>query len=88
MAVTVEALALEVGRAFEPLKDRLVAGEVKTLFVELGMPTPDVVLGAPGVTDAIGNTATALEDLPPRSRLSSTPSRTRTSLRSWPLSPR
>ena len=64
MAVTVEALALEVGRAFEPLKDRLVAGEVKTLFVELGMPTPDVVLGAPGVTDAIGDTATALEDLP------------------------
>ena len=59
MAVTVESLALEVARAFEPLKDRLAAGEVRTLFAELGMPAPDVVLAAPGVMDAIGDTATA-----------------------------
>ena len=50
--------------AFEPLKDRLAAGEVRTLFAELGMPTPDVVLAAPGVVSAIGDTATALGDLP------------------------
>ena len=64
MAVTVESLALEVASAFEPLKDRLAAGEVRTLFAELGMPTPDVVLAAPGVVSAIGDTATALGDLP------------------------
>jgi hypothetical protein len=64
MAVTVESLALEVARAFEPLKDRLAAGEVRTLFAELGMPAPDTVLAAPGVLDAIGDTASAVGDLP------------------------
>ena len=64
MAVTVESLALEVARALEPLKDRLAAGEVRTLFAELGMPAPDTVLGAPGVMDAVGDTATAVGDLP------------------------
>ena len=64
MAVTVESLALEVARAFEPLKDRLAAGEVRTLFAELGMPAPDTVLGAAGVMDAIGDTATAVGELP------------------------
>ena len=64
MAVTVESLALEVARALEPLKDRLAAGEVRTLFAELGMPAPDTVLGAAGVMDAVGDTATAVGELP------------------------
>lgn len=66
MAVTVESLALEVAHALEPLQERLAAGEVRTLFAELGLPAPDVVLAAPGVISAIGETATAAGDLPPR----------------------
>jgi hypothetical protein len=66
MAVTVESLALEVARAFEPLKDRLAAGDVETLFAELGMPAPDVVLAAGGVVDAIDDLTTAADDLPPK----------------------
>ncbi len=64
MPVTVESLALEVAHAFEPLQDRLAAGEVRTLFAELGMPTPDVVLAVPGVVSAIGDTASAVGTLP------------------------
>ena len=64
MAVTVEGLALEVGKALEPLRARLAAGEVETLFSELGLPAPDVVLAAGDVTQAIGDVADELDDLP------------------------
>jgi hypothetical protein len=63
--LTVEALALEVGKAFKPLEDRLAAGEVEVLFAELGLPAPDVVLAAPGVVNAIRDTVTQVSGLPP-----------------------
>ncbi len=66
MAMTVETLALEMARAFEPLRGRLAAGEIEILFAELGLPAPDVVLGAPGVIAAVGDTVEELDDLPPR----------------------
>jgi hypothetical protein len=64
--LTVEVVALEVAKAFEPLADRLADGEVDLLFSELGLPAPDVVLAASGVVTAIGNTVTELTELPPK----------------------
>ncbi len=64
MGLTVESLALELAKAFEPLADRLADGEVELLFAELGLPAPDVVLSAAGVASAIGDTATQLGGLP------------------------
>lgn len=65
MAVTVEGLLVEVGKAFEPLERRLAAGEVEVLFAELGLPAPDAVLGAPGVVSALGDVADAAANLGP-----------------------
>ncbi len=62
--LTVEAVALEVAKAFEPLADRLEGGQIPLLFAELGLPAPGVVLAAPGVVDAIGDTVDELEELP------------------------
>ncbi|MEU6198300.1 DUF6603 domain-containing protein [Streptomyces sp. NPDC047061] len=64
MALTVESLMLEMGRAFAPLEQRLRGGEIPLLFAEIGLPAPDVVLGAQAVQTAIGDTATALSALP------------------------
>lgn len=66
MAMTVETLALEMARALEPLRRRLAAGEIETLFAELGLPAPDAVLGTPGVLAAVGDAVGHLDDLPPR----------------------
>jgi hypothetical protein len=64
MALTVESLTLELARALQPLQQRLAAGQVEELFVELGLPAPDVVLGAPGVVSSIGQAADAVRVLP------------------------
>ncbi len=66
MALTVETIALEVGKALEPLRDRLAAGQVQLLFAELGLPAPQIVLQAPGVVGAIGDTVDELVLLPPK----------------------
>lgn len=66
MALTVESIALEVGRALEPLRDRLAAGRVEVLFAELGLPAPQVVLAAPGVVTALGDAVDELAELPPK----------------------
>ncbi len=66
MGLTVEALALQLGQALEPLADRLSTGEVDLLFAELGLPAPDVVLGSPGVTSSTTAAITALTQLPPK----------------------
>ncbi|WP_328616159.1 hypothetical protein OHS18_05415 [Amycolatopsis sp. NBC_00355] len=64
MALTVETLMLEIGRAFAPLEQRLRGGEIPLLFAEIGLPAPDVVLGAQAVQNAVGGAATALSTLP------------------------
>jgi Family of unknown function (DUF6603) len=64
MAITVEALLSELGRALEPLEERLRGGEVRLLFAELGLPAPDAVLSAQPVADAVDTAADALADLP------------------------
>ncbi|WIX99852.1 hypothetical protein QRX60_38245 [Amycolatopsis mongoliensis] len=64
MALTVETLMLEIGRAFAPLEQRLRGAEIPLLFAEIGLPAPDVVLGAQAVQNAVGGTATALSTLP------------------------
>lgn len=66
MAVTVESIALELGKALEPLRVRLGAGQVDLLFAELGLPAPQIVLQAPGVVGAIGDTVDELVLLPPK----------------------
>ncbi|WP_371599924.1 DUF6603 domain-containing protein [Streptomyces sp. NBC_00564] len=66
MAMSVEMLSLEIARALELLRGRLAAGEIETLFAELGLPAPDVLLGVPGVIAAVGGTVAELDDLPPR----------------------
>src|SRR5438093_794014 len=64
MALTVESLMLELGRALAPLEQRLRAGNVSLFFAELGLPAPDTVLGAQRVSEAIGAVADALAELP------------------------
>ena len=64
MALSVESLVLEIGRALAPLEQRLRAGEIPLLFAELGLPAPDTVLGSPGVAAAIEQAAEALAALP------------------------
>ena len=64
MALSVESLVLEIGRALAPLEQRLRAGEIRLLFAELGLPAPDTVLGSPGVGTAIEQAADALAALP------------------------
>ncbi|GAB3141283.1 hypothetical protein GCM10027258_23620 [Amycolatopsis stemonae] len=64
MALTVETLLLEAGRAFAPLEQRLRGAEIPLLFAEIGLPAPDVVLGAQAVQTAVGGAATALSSLP------------------------
>ena len=64
MGVTIETLLLEVARAVEPLRRRLVAGEIELLFGELGLPAPDVVLAVPGVTTSLSQAGTAAGELP------------------------
>ncbi|WP_372660213.1 DUF6603 domain-containing protein [Amycolatopsis kentuckyensis] len=64
MALTVETLLLEAGRAFAPLEQRLRGAEIPLLFAEIGLPAPDAVLGAQAVQNAVGGAATALSTLP------------------------
>lgn len=65
MAPTVEQLTLEVAKALEPLRDRLAADQMATLFSEMGLPAPEVVLAAAPVTSAVANVVGELDDLPP-----------------------
>lgn len=64
MALTVESLMLEVGRAFAPLEQRLRGGEITLLFAEIGLPSSGAVLGAQAVKTAITAAADALGGLP------------------------
>ncbi|MDQ3763212.1 MAG: hypothetical protein M3460_16690 [Actinomycetota bacterium] len=64
MALTVESLVLEFGRALAPLEQRLRGGEVRLLFAELGLPAPDRVLGDQAVTAALSTAADQLTGLP------------------------
>ncbi len=64
MALSVESLMLEVGKAFEPLEQRLRGDEIPLLFAEIGLPAPDIVLAAQAVGNAVEGAATALSGLP------------------------
>ncbi|UOZ03055.1 DUF6603 domain-containing protein [Amycolatopsis sp. WQ 127309] len=63
MALTLESLLLEIGRAFAPLEQRLRGGEIPLLFAEIGLPSSEVVLGTQAVGTAIGGAATSLSAL-------------------------
>jgi hypothetical protein len=64
VALSVESLTLEVGKAFAPLEQRLRGDEIPLLFAEIGLPAPDVVLAAQPVRAAVEGAATALSGLP------------------------
>jgi hypothetical protein len=64
MALTLEVLTLELARAMEPLRLRLVGGEVGGLFAELGLPSPGTVLGTPVVASRIADAAREAGKLP------------------------
>ncbi|WP_433519485.1 DUF6603 domain-containing protein [Nonomuraea sp. CA-143628] len=64
MALSVESLMLEVGKAFAPLEQRLRGDEIPLLFAEIGLPAPGVVLAAQSVRNAVEGAATALSGLP------------------------
>ena len=64
MALTVESLMLELGKALAPLEQRLRGGEVSLLFAELGLPTPDQVLNDHAVIAALGAAADELTGMP------------------------
>jgi hypothetical protein len=64
MPITVEALTLEVAKAIEPLRVRLVGGEIVELFEELGLPASTTVLGAAGVRTRLAAAATEAGRLP------------------------
>jgi len=65
MALTVESLTLELGKALEPLEQRLRGGEINVLFSELGLPASGAVLVAQPVITAIRDVADELSNLPP-----------------------
>lgn len=64
MALTVESLMLELGQALVPLEQRLRGGEIALLFAEIGLPSPNVVLGEQAVETAIRAAADAIAELP------------------------
>ena len=64
MTPALETLVLEAGRALAPLEERLRGGEVRLLFAEIGMPSPDELLAAQEVNDAVDDAADALGRLP------------------------
>ncbi|MBB5079313.1 DUF6603 domain-containing protein [Nonomuraea endophytica] len=64
MAGTAELLALELGRALEPLAARLALGDLAGVFAELGLPLPDAALNAPPVATATTQATQALKALP------------------------
>ena len=64
MTPALETLVLEAGRALAPLEERLRGGEVRLLFAEIGMPSPDELLAAQEVNDAVEEAADALGRLP------------------------
>src|SRR5262245_28467063 len=64
VALTIESLMLDVGRALAPLERRLRGGEIALLFAEIGLPSSDAVLGAQAVQQAVAQAASALRELP------------------------
>src|SRR3954471_22611792 len=62
---TFEALALELGRALIPLKDRLADGQVKGLFAELGLTIPYATPLPPALVNALEDTIDAATQLAP-----------------------
>lgn len=62
---TVATLATELARVFEPLEARLAAGEIETLFAELGLQLPAALDAQPEFASALTEGATAIAALPP-----------------------
>src|SRR5215216_1352310 len=63
-AGTAELLALFLGRALEPLKERLQAGQVLDLFTELGISFPGGITAQANLTTALQNAGRAATELP------------------------
>ncbi len=59
MAATVDAIAAELARVLDPLRQRLEAGQLAALFAELGLELPAVVRDAPTVVAAAAAAATS-----------------------------
>jgi hypothetical protein len=57
MAGTVELLALELGRALQPLEDRLTAGQIRQLFAELGLQFPPALETQGRLVDSLSTSA-------------------------------
>jgi hypothetical protein len=64
MAGTLDTLALELTRVFEPLEARLAAGDVTTLFAELGLQFPDLS-GETQLVTALGTAISSAQALGP-----------------------
>src|SRR5229473_3640909 len=63
-AGTAELLALLLGRALEPLKDRLQSGQVLDLFTELGISFPPAITAQANLSTALQSASTAAAALP------------------------
>src|SRR5437879_10767284 len=62
---TLELIARELGRAFQPVEDRLKAGEVRTLFAELGLQFPPQLETQAAFINSLGDAVTEAAKLPP-----------------------
>jgi uncharacterized protein DUF6603 len=63
VSFTLDALLVELASVFRPLEQRLAAGELAELFVELGLDAPDIVLASAGTVDAAAEAGAAAADL-------------------------
>ena len=62
---TLEFLALELGRALQPLADRLSSGEILDLFAELGLQFPPALQGQASFVNSLTGAGTAISNLSP-----------------------
>jgi hypothetical protein len=62
---TLELIARELGRAFQPIEDRLKAGEVRTLFAELGLQFPPQLETQAAFVNTLAAAVTEAAKLPP-----------------------
>jgi hypothetical protein len=63
VAGTLETIALQIGRALQPLKDQLASGNVVQFFAELGLQFPPQLL-QPDFVNLLNAAANAAGDLP------------------------
>lgn len=62
---TFERIAAELAKLFQPLETRLAGGNVRDLFVELGLNLPPELLTHAGFTNAVAAGSSAAATLPP-----------------------